>query len=309
MAVLLLAAESDTQGHDTKKVLTAARAVGEDVDILVSGDDVNNFASLLAELSGVRKVLCAEAPYLKYHLAEPLAALLFSLSGSYDVFIASGNSTGKNVMPRLAGLLGVSQFSDIISVLSPDRFKRSTYAGNVIETVESLEMKKVITVRSSSFLPYGLGNNRQRATIEKIFVPEDPCLSRLISQVDRAGHDLSSASIVVSGGRAFGSEKAFKELLEPLAERFGAAIGASRAAVDAGYISNDCQVGQTGKVVSPELYIAIGISGSVQHLSGMLDSRVIVAINKDSEAPIFRVADYGLVGDLFQVLPELMKVL
>lgn len=307
MAILLLAEHDNRHlAAETAKALTAARAIGGDIDILVAGEGVGQVAAAAAKLAGVRKVLVAEAAHLKHQLAEPLAGVLLSLADGYDVFVAPATAAGKNVMPRLAGQLGVMQVSDVIAVLAPDTFKRPTYAGNAIETVQALDARKVVTVRTASFTAVGEGGD---AGVEKIAVPEEPALSRFVSQTDSNGEqpELGSARVVVSGGRGFGSSESFKALLEPLAERLGAAIGASRAAVDAGYAPNDRQVGQTGKAVSPELYIAIGISGAIQHLAGMMDSRVIVAINKDPQAPIFQVADYGLVGDLFEIIPELTK--
>jgi len=307
MAILLLAEHDNRHlAAETAKALTAARAIGGDIDILVAGEGVDQVAAAAAKLAGVRKVLVAEAAHLKHQLAEPLAAAFLSLADGYDVFMAPATAAGKNVMPRLAGRLGVMQVSEVIAVLAPDTFKRPTYAGNAIETVQALDARKVVTVRTASFTATGEGGN---AGVEKITVPGDPGLSRFVSQADSGGEqpELGSARVVVSGGRGFGSSENFRTLLEPLAERLGAAIGASRAAVDAGYAPNDRQVGQTGKAVSPELYIAIGISGAIQHLAGMMDSRVIVAINKDPQAPIFQVADYGLVGDLFEIVPELTK--
>lgn len=307
MAILLLAEHDNRHlAAETAKALTAARVIGGDIDILVAGEGVGQIAAAAAKLAGVRKVLVAEAAHLKHQLAEPLADVLLSLADGYDVFMAPATAAGKNVMPRLAGRLGVMQVSEVIAVLAPDTFKRPTYAGNAIETVQALDTRKVVTVRTASFAAVSEEGN---AGVEKITVPEDPGLSRFVSQADSGGEqpELGSARVVVSGGRGFGSSENFKTLLEPLAERLGAAIGASRAAVDAGYAPNDRQVGQTGKAVSPELYIAIGISGAIQHLAGMMDSQVIVAINKDPEAPIFQVADYGLVGDLFEIVPELTK--
>ncbi|RCL01843.1 MAG: electron transfer flavoprotein alpha subunit [Candidatus Tokpelaia sp. JSC188] len=310
MAILLLA-EHDNQrlAIETAKTLTAAREIGSDIDILVAGMNTNQVAVAATKLLGVRKVLVAETFYLQYQLAEPLTYVIISLADSYDVFIAPATAMGKNVMPRLAGQLGVAQISEIISVVSHDIFKRPTYAGNAIETVQALDAKKVITVRTTSFMAANAG--KCNVEIEKVVIPEDPSLSRFVSQIDssKGQPELNSALVVVSGGRGFGSSENFKMLLEPLAKRLKAAIGASRAAVDAGYASNDRQVGQTGKSVSPELYIAIGISGAIQHLAGIMDSRVIVAINKDPEAPIFRVADYGFVGDLFEIVPALIEII
>ncbi|RCL02032.1 MAG: electron transfer flavoprotein alpha subunit [Candidatus Tokpelaia sp. JSC189] len=307
MTILLLAAHDNRYlSVETSKALTAAQGIGGDIDILVAGEGVHQVVAAAAKLAGVRKVLVAEALYLQHQLAEPLACVIFSLADRYDVFMAAATAVGKDVMPRLAGQLGVMQISEVIAVLAPDTFQRPIYAGNAIETVQVFDAKKVITVRTTCFTAAGEGGN---VWVEKITVPEDLGLSRFVSQVDsdEGQPELGSARVVVSGGRGLGSSENFKALLEPLAERLRAAIGASRAAVDAGYAPNDRQIGQTGKAVSPELYIAIGISGAIQHLAGMMDSRVIVAINKDSEAPIFQVADYGLVGDLFEIVPELTK--
>lgn len=310
MAILLLAEyDSGQLSPETAKALTAAQAIGTDIDILVAGGHTVKAARAAAGLDGVRKVLVAQADWLEHQLAEPLAALLFSLAGDYNVFMAAATATGKNVMPRLAGLLGVMQVSEITAVVAPDTFRRPTYAGNAVETVQLLDAKKVLTVRGASFPATGGGG--QSAAVMEIAVPPDPGLSRFISRESSVDTlpSLATARIVVSGGRGFGAAEHFRTLLEPLASRLGAAVGASRAAVDAGYAANDRQVGQTGKAVSPELYIAIGISGAIQHLAGMMDSRVIVAINKDPQAPIFQVADYGLVGDLFDIVPELTKAL
>ncbi|OMQ29359.1 FAD-binding protein, partial [Ensifer sp. 1H6] len=241
-------------------------------------------------------------------LAEPLAALIVSLSGNYDTILAAATSVGKNVLPRVAALLDVAQVSEITEVVSSDTFKRPIYAGNAIQTVQTTEAKKVITVRTASFASASEGGS---ASIEAIAAAANPGLSSFVadalSSSDRP--ELTSAKIIISGGRALGSSEKFKEVILPVADKLGAAVGASRAAVDAGYAPNDWQVGQTGKVVAPDLYIACGISGAIQHLAGMKDSKVIVAINKDDEAPIFQVADYGLVADLFEALPELEKTL
>jgi len=309
MAILLLAGHDNRHlAAETAKALTAATALGGDVDILVAGADVGLIATAAAELAGVRKVLVACGEGLEHQLAEPLAALMHAQAADYDVFMAPATAAGKNVMPRLAALLGVMQLSDITEVVSADTFKRPTYAGNAIETVQTLDTKKVITVRAAAF---GAAKAGGSATVVEIAPPHNPALSRFVAQceADNDRPELGSARIVVAGGRGLGSAENFKALLAPLAGRLGAAIGASRAAVDAGYAANDLQVGQTGKVVSPELYIAIGISGAIQHLAGIRDSRVIVAINKDADAPIFQVADYGLVGDLFEIVPQLTKAL
>ena len=309
MAILLIA-EHDNQhlSEQTAKALAAASQIGGDIDILVVGRDARPAAEAAAKLAGVRKVLLAESEALAKRLAEPLAATILSLSEGYDTFVAPATTTGKNVMPRVAALLDVMQVSDIIEVVSATTFKRPTYAGNAIQTVETTDAKRVITVRTSSFQAAGEGGS---ASLETVEAAADPGLSSFvenrIEESDRP--ELTSARIIISGGRALGSAEKFQEVILPVADKLGAAVGASRAAVDAGYAPNDWQVGQTGKVVAPDLYIACGISGAIQHLAGMKDSKVIVAINKDEEASIFQVADYGLVADLFEALPELEKAL
>jgi electron transfer flavoprotein alpha subunit len=305
MATLLIAEHDNKSLKDaTAKAVTAAKALGADIDILVAGKDCRAAADAAAKLDGVRKVLMADAPPYEHQLAEPLAALIVSLAGNYDAVIAAATTTGKNVMPRVAALLDVMQISDITKVVSPDTFERPIYAGNAIQTVKSSDPKKVITVRTSTFQVTGAGGS---ASVENATTAADPDLSTFageqLSKSDRP--ELTSAKIIISGGRAMQSRENFTKYIEPVADKLGAAVGASRAAVDAGYAPNDWQVGQTGKVVAPELYIAVGISGAIQHLAGMKDSKVIVAINKDEEAPIFQVADYGLVADLYQALPEL----
>jgi electron transfer flavoprotein alpha subunit len=305
MATLLIAEHDNaTLSDHTAKALSAALQLGSDVDLLVAGKGAKGAADAAAKLKGVRKVLLAEADELAERLAEPLAALVVSLAGSYDAIVAPATSSGKNVAPRVAALLDVAQVSEIIEVVAPDTFKRPIYAGNVIQTVQSAEAKKVITVRTATFPSASQGN---AAAVENISAAANPELSFFVenklSETDRP--ELTSAKIIISGGRALGSSEKFQEVILPVADKLGAAVGASRAAVDAGYAPNDWQVGQTGKVVAPDLYIAVGISGAIQHLAGMKDSKVIVAINKDEEAPIFQVADYGLVGDLFAILPEL----
>jgi electron transfer flavoprotein alpha subunit len=305
MAVLLLA-EHDNKllAPATAKALTAARAFGSDVDILVAGEGCSAVAEEASKLDGVRKVLLAEAPYLAQRLAEEVAATVLALMPNYTVLLAPATTMGKNVLPRVAALLDVAQVSDIVEVKSPNTFVRPVYAGNALETVEASDKIIVGTVRTTAFAAAAEGSS---ASIETVTAAPSVGLSSYegseISASERP--ELTAARIVVSGGRGMQSGDNFKKLIEPLADRLGAAVGASRAAVDAGYMPNDHQVGQTGKVVAPELYIAVGISGAIQHLAGMKDSKVIVAINKDAEAPIFQVADYGLVGDLFTVLPEL----
>jgi len=305
MAVLLLA-EHDNKvlAPATGKALTAARAFGAEVDVLVTGEGCRAVAEAASKLEGVRKVLLAEAPYLAQRLAEEVAATVLALMGNYTVLLAPATTMGKNVLPRVAALLDVAQVSDIVEVKSPNVFVRPVYAGNALETVEASDKIIVGTVRTTAFAPAAESGS---APIETVTPAPSVGLSSYegseISASERP--ELTAARIVVSGGRGMQSGDNFKKLIEPLADRLGAAVGASRAAVDAGYMPNDHQVGQTGKVVAPDLYIAVGISGAIQHLAGMKDSKVIAAINKDAEAPIFQVADYGLVGDLFTVLPEL----
>jgi electron transfer flavoprotein alpha subunit len=307
MAILLLADHDNAHLSDqTAKALTAAAKIGGDVHVLVAGAGAQAAAGAASKLAGVSKVLVSEDASLANNLAEPLAALIVSLSSSYDVIIGAATSVGKNVLPRVAALLDVAQVSEIIEVVSADTFKRPIYAGNAIQTVQSTDAKKVITVRTASFASAGEGGS---ASIETVSAAANPGLSSFVgdalSSSDRP--ELTSAKIIISGGRALGSAEKFREVILPVADKLGAAVGASRAAVDAGYAPNDWQVGQTGKVVAPQLYIACGISGAIQHLAGMKDSKVIVAINKDEEAPIFQIADYGLVADLFEALPELQK--
>ncbi len=305
MTTLLFAKhDNKTLNEATRKALTAAKALGAPVHVLVAGQDCRSVAEAAAKLDGIEKVLLAEASAYEHRLAEPLAALLVSLAPGYDAILAASTTTGKNVMPRLAALLDVMQVSDIIKVVAPDTFERPIYAGNAIQTVQATDAKKVITVRTATFL--ATGDGASAAPIETVEAPADPGLSVYkgedVARSDRP--ELASAKIIVSGGRALGSAEKFREVITPLADKLGAAMGASRAAVDAGYAPNDWQVGQTGKVVAPDLYVAVGISGAIQHLAGMKDSKVIVAINKDEEAPIFQVADYGLVADLFVAVPE-----
>ena len=305
MTTLLIAEHDNKVLKDaTAKALTAAKALGADVHVLIAGKDCKAVADAAAKLDGVKKVLLADAPIYEHFVAEPLAALIVSLAASYDAIVAPATTNGKNVMPRVAALLDVMQISEITKVIAPDTFERPIYAGNAIQTVKSSDPKKVITVRTSTFQAAGQGGS---ASVENVSAAADPGLSSFVgeelSKSDRP--ELTSAKIIISGGRAMQSRENFAKYIEPVADKLGAAVGASRAAVDAGYAPNDWQVGQTGKVVAPELYIAVGISGAIQHLAGMKDSKVIVAINKDEEAPIFQVADYGLVADLYQALPEL----
>ena len=304
MAVLLVADhDNKVLGAATAKAMSAAKALGQDVHALVAGAGCRAVAEAAAKIAGASKVFLADAAHLEHQLAEEMAALIVPLMGNYDAVVAPSTSTGKNIMPRVAALLDVAQVSDITAVKAPDTFERPIYAGNAIQTVQATDAKKVITVRAASFPAAGEG---PPAPIEPVEVPAPIGISSFeraeLSKSDRP--ELSSARIVISGGRGMQSGDNFA-MLEKIADRLGAAVGASRAAVDAGFVPNDFQVGQTGKVVAPELYIAVGISGAIQHLAGMKDAKVIVAINKDSEAPIFQVADYGLVADLFQALPEL----
>lgn len=309
MTVLLLAEIQNNELNEaTAKALAAAAALGGPVHVLVAGQDVAKPAAAAARLSGVEKILVADDALYAHRLAEPLAALIVSLAPAYAAIVAAATSTGKNVLPRVAALLDVMQISEVTKIHAPDIFERPIYAGNAIEMVQSREAKKVITVRTATFQPVGEGGS---AVVEKVAAAADPAVSRFaheeLARSDRPA--LSSARVVVSGGRALQGPENFAALIEPLADELGAAVGASRAAVDAGYAPNDWQVGQTGKVVAPDLYIAVGISGAIQHLAGMKNSKVIVAINKDEEAPIFQVADYGVVGDLFTVLPALQEEL
>jgi electron transfer flavoprotein alpha subunit len=309
MATLVLAEVHGTKLNEaTAKALTAAAEIGQPVHILVVGENVKAAAEEAAKLAGVEKVHLADGPEYAHQLAEPVAALLVQMAEHHPVIVAPATSAAKNIMPRLAALLDVMQISEISKVVSPDTFERPIYAGNAVQTVQTSDAKKVITVRTSAFKAAGEGGS---APIEPVSAAGDPGVSSFkeenLAKSDRP--ELAGAKIIISGGRAMQNAENFKTYIEPIADRLGAAMGASRAAVDAGYAPNDWQVGQTGKVVAPDLYVAVGISGAIQHLAGMKDSKVIVAINKDEEAPIFQVADYGLVGDLFKVLPELDKEL
>jgi len=309
MAVLVVAE------HDNKSVkkatlntVAAAQKLGADIHVLVAGYRAAEAAKAAASISKVSKVLLADAPHLGEFLAENVAALIVGLAKNYSHLLAPATSNGKNVMPRAAALLDVQQISDISAVESADTFVRPIYAGNALATVKSSDPIKVITVRTTAFDAVALGNS---APIESVTAPADTGLSafvgREVAKSERP--ELTGAKIIVSGGRGMASGENFKKVLEPLADKLGAAMGASRAAVDAGFVPNDWQVGQTGKIVAPDLYVAVGISGAIQHLAGMKDSRVIVAINKDEEAPIFQVADFGVVGDLFQLVPSLVEEL
>jgi len=309
MTTLLLADISKgALGDSVAKVLTAAQALGEPVHVLVAGKDCSGAAEAAAKLDGVAKVLVADDTIYDHQLAEPVAALVVSLAGDYSAIVSGATTSAKNIMPRVAALLDVMQISEIIKVVSPDTFERPIYAGNAIQTVQSTDKIKVITVRTAAFAATATGGS---APIEPVTKAADPALSTFkdeaVAKSDRP--ELTSAKIIISGGRAMQNAENFKTYIEPVADKLGAAMGASRAAVDAGYAPNDWQVGQTGKIVAPQLYIAVGISGAIQHLAGMKDSKVIVAINKDEDAPIFQVADYGLVADLFTALPELAEEL
>jgi len=306
----LLVAEHDNKAlkDSTHKALTAAKGLGSDIHVLVAGSGCRPVAEAAAKLDGVTKVLLADGAEYAHMLAEPVAALIVALAGPFDAIVAPATTAGKNYLPRVAALLDVMQISEIVKVVAPDTFERLIYAGNAVQTVRSKDAKRVITVRTTVFQPAGEGG---AAPVEAATVAADPGVSSFVgeelSKSERP--ELTSAKIIISGGRAMQSRDNFTKYIEPVADKLGAAMGASRAAVDAGYAPNDWQVGQTGKVVAPELYIAVGISGAIQHLAGMKDSKVIVAINKDEEAPIFQVADYGLVADLYKALPELAEEL
>lgn len=309
MAVLVIAEHDGASLADaTNKVVTAAAKLGGDVDILVAGEGAGDVAAAAAKVSGVRKVLHADGATVGKQLAEAMEALVVPLMAGYDAVLLAATTTGKNMAPRIAAKLDVMQISEITGVIDADTFERPIYAGNAMMTVKSSDAKKVITVRGTSFEAAG---NDGSAAVESVAAPAGPFKSEFVSEemVKSDRPELAGAKRVVSGGRALGSAEKFQEVIFPLADKLGAAVGASRAAVDAGYAPNDYQVGQTGKIVAPELYVAIGISGAIQHLAGMKDSKVIVAINKDEEAPIFQVADYGLVADLFVAVPELTNAL
>ena len=290
----------------TLSAVTAAGQLGE-VHALVAGAGIEGVAQAAAEIAGVAKVLVADAAAFEHALPENVAPLVVELMGDHDAFVAPATSTGKNIAPRVAALLDVMQLSDILSVESADTFTRPIYAGNAIATVRSSDAKKVITVRGTAFAK--AAREGGSAAVAPVAAGDDTGLSRFVgAEISRSERpELTSAKVIVSGGRALGSSEKFLELIGPLADKLGAAIGASRAAVDAGYAPNDYQVGQTGKIVAPDIYVAVGISGAIQHLAGMKDSKVIIAVNKDEDAPIFQIADIGLVGDLFQLIPELTE--
>ncbi|MDY6978145.1 MAG: FAD-binding protein [Pseudomonadota bacterium] len=302
---VLVYAEHDNASlkTETHKLVNAAQKMGGDIHVLVAGEDCQAVAEAAAQINGVAKVLVADNAAYKNQLAENTADLVVELAGDYSHVVAAATTTGKNFMPRVAALLDVAQISDIIGVESEDTFVRPIYAGNAIATVQSSDAKKVITVRAASFDAASAGGSAEVTAVDVVKGSEkSDFVSAELTESERP--ELTAAEVVISGGRGMQNGDNFK-LLEGIADKLGAAIGASRAAVDAGFVPNDMQVGQTGKIVAPQLYIAVGISGAIQHLAGMKDSKVIVAINKDEEAPIFQVADYGLVGDLFEVLPEL----
>ena len=309
MPTLLLAEHDNKALRDTTaKALTAAKQLGSEVHVLVAGQGLQGNRGGGCETRGREQGAAGGCAPYAHMLAEPVAALIVSLAGPYDAIVAPATTMGKNILPRVAALLDVMQISDVTKIIAPDTFERPIYAGNAIQTVKSAEAKKVITIRTAGFSAAGEGGS---APIETVAAAADPGKSSFVgeelSKLDRP--ELTSAKIIISGGRAMQNRENFTKYIEPVADKLGAAVGASRAAVDAGYAPNDWQVGQTGKIVAPELYIAVGISGAIQHLAGMKDSKVIVAINKDEEAPIFQVADYGLVADLFQALPELAEEL
>ncbi len=306
MAVLVIADHDGSAVRDTThKTVTAALALSGDVDVLVLGSKAA--AGAASKIKGVRKVLSAESGALSHQLAEAVEATVMGLAGGYDAILSPATTDGKNFMPRIAAKLDVAQISDVIEVVSADTFVRPIYAGNALETVQSSDGKKVITVRATAFTAADEGGSASVDSIAGSDAGKTAFVSEEMVKSDRP--ELGAAKIVVSGGRALGSAEEFHAVMDPLADKLGAAVGASRAAVDAGYAPNDYQVGQTGKVVAPQLYIAIGISGAIQHLAGMKDSKVIVAINKDADAPIFQIADYGLVADYKTAVPELMKAL
>jgi electron transfer flavoprotein alpha subunit len=309
MAVLVIADhDNQTLKDATHKTVTAAQKLSGDIDVLVAGTNAAAVAAQAAKISGVRKVLAVESAELGQGLAEAFEALVVPLAANYDAVLTPATSQGKNISPRIAAKLDVAQISDVVEIVDANTFVRPIYAGNALETVQSSDGKKVITVRPTVFKAAAEGGS---ASVETIAAPAAPAKAKFVGQeiVKSARPELAGAKIVVSGGRAMGSAEEFQKVIEPLADKLGAAVGASRAAVDAGYAPNDYQVGQTGKVVAPELYIAVGISGAIQHLAGMKDSKVIVAINKDGDAPIFQVADYGLVADYKSAVPELMNEL
>jgi len=308
MAVLVIADHDGSAVRDTThKTVTAAKAISGDVDVLVLGKGAQGVAEAAAKIDGVRKVILAEGEGVSHGLAEAVEATVVPLAASYDAVLVPANTDGKNYAPRIAAKLDVAPISDIVEVVSADTFVRPIYAGNALETIQTADAKKVITVRPTAFAAAGEGGSASVETIAAAEGAKTTFVSEEMVKSDRP--ELGAAKIIVSGGRALGSAEEFTAVIDPLADKLGAAVGASRAAVDAGYAPNDYQVGQTGKVVAPQLYIAIGISGAIQHLAGMKDSKVIVAINKDADAPIFQIADFGLVADYKTAVPELMSAL
>ena len=309
MAILVIAEHDQGKVKSaTLNTLSAAQKLGGDIHVLVAGSDCAAVAQQISGLNGVSKVLVADAPHYAEQTAENLAALVVGLSSGYGHILAPASSFGKNLLPRIAAVLDVAQISDIVAVEGPDTFVRPIYAGNALATVRSVDPIKVVSVRTTAFDPVGSGASAELENISPVAATEQvEMLGRELTKSERP--ELGAAQIIVSGGRGLGSGENYHSLLEPLADKLGAALGASRAAVDAGFVPNDFQVGQTGKIVAPQLYLAIGISGAIQHLAGMKDSKVIVAINKDPDAPIFQVADYGLVADLFEVVPQLVQAL
>ncbi len=304
MSILVIAEYHQGQlKPSTRNAVTAAKQLGADITVLVAGHNVSAISAEAAKMSGVSKVVVAEAPALDHALPENLAPLVADMAKGFTHILAPATAFGKNLLPRVAGLLDVQPISDVIAILSPDTFKRPVYAGNAIATVQSADAIKLLTIRTTAF---DMTTMDGAASVENQTVTVTAGSTKFVGAelTVSARPELTAATIVVSGGRALGAAESFK-LIETLADKIGAAVGASRAAVDAGYAPNDCQVGQTGKIVAPSLYIAVGISGAIQHLAGMKDSKVIVAINKDPDAPIFQVADYGLVADLFEAVPEL----
>lgn len=309
MAILVIAEHDQGKVKSaTLNTLSAAQKIGGNIHVLVAGSDCAAVAQQISGLSGVSKVLVADAPHYVEQTAENLAALVVGLSGGYGHILAPASSFGKNLLPRIAAVLDVAQISDIVAVEGPDTFVRPIYAGNALATVRSVDPIKVVSVRTTAFDPVGSGASAELENISPVAATgQVEMLGRELTKSERP--ELGAAQIIVSGGRGLGSGENYHSLLEPLADKLSAALGASRAAVDAGFVPNDFQVGQTGKIVAPQLYLAIGISGAIQHLAGMKDSKVIVAINKDPDAPIFQVADYGLVADLFEVVPQLVQAL
>jgi len=307
MAILILAEHDNVNLKlDTAKVVACAQKIGSDIDVLVVGHQCDAVVESAKVLQGVKNIIRVDAEVYKHALAENLSELILDLAGDYQYILAAASSVGKDTLPRVAALLDVAQLSEVVEVMSEDTFIRPIYAGNALATVQSLDDKKVITVRSSAFDAVESTGNAEVVSIEKQITAKVEFISQSLSKSERP--ELGSAPVIVSGGRAMGNGENFA-MLETLADKLGGAVGASRAAVDAGYVSNDLQVGQTGKIVAPDLYIAVGISGAIQHLAGMKDSKIIVAINKDPEAPIFQVADYGLEEDLFTAIPKLIEMI